>query len=118
MRLPQRITRVGAVAILLCRNRGPGSVRKFLVIRRFESAATCRGSSVAFGTTALSANGGPPGVMTIVQQGSQVYELAEGKADITTGQAMSGGATTRIASVSKPFSGAILLTLASQESWR
>ncbi|MEI2729523.1 MAG: serine hydrolase domain-containing protein [Candidatus Nanopelagicales bacterium] len=114
MRLPQRITRVGAVAILLA---GTGA------LAACGSSSSSGGSSqpplageaqLRSAMTALSANGGPPGVMTIVQQGSQVYELAEGKADITSGQAMSGGATTRIASVSKPFSGAILLTLASQ----
>ena len=114
MHLPQRITRLGAVALLLA---GAGA------LTACGSSSSLGGSSqpplagesqLRAAMTALSENGGPPGVMTIVQQGSQVYELAEGKADISTGQVMSASATTRIASVSKPFSGAVLLSLAAQ----
>lgn len=64
--------------------------------------------------TQLSANGGPPGVIAIVQNGSNRYEIAEGKADVANNQPMTGGATTRIASVSKPFSGTVILSLAAQ----
>lgn len=58
--------------------------------------------------------GGPPGVVVIVQDGTNRYELVDGKADVTTGTAMTGSATSRIASISKVYSGAILLDLASE----
>ncbi len=72
MRLPQRITRVGALAILLA---GTGA------LAACGSSSSSGGSSqpplageaqLRSAMTALSDNGGPPGVMTIVQQGSQV----------------------------------------------
>ena len=64
--------------------------------------------------TALIGKDGPPGVIAVVQNGTNVYTVAEGKAEIANAQPMTATATTRIASVSKPFSGAIILSLASQ----
>lgn len=64
--------------------------------------------------TTLMSNGGPPGVAVLVQDGDNRYELFDGKADITSGAAMSGDAATRIASISKAFNGAVILSLASQ----
>lgn len=60
------------------------------------------------------ANGGPPGVAVIVQDGENRYDLFEGKADVSTGAAMSSDAATRIASISKTFNAAIILSMASQ----
>lgn len=62
----------------------------------------------------LSDNGGPPGVVTIVGVGDQTYELTQGVANVSDKTAISGAATARIASVSKAFNGAVVLSLASQ----
>lgn len=62
----------------------------------------------------LTANGGPPGAVLVIQTNGAPVVLTSGSADVSTSQAMNPAATTRIASVSKPYSGAILLKLASQ----
>lgn len=63
--------------------------------------------------TTLISGGGPPGVLAVIQNGDQRYEVAEGKSNVTSGAPMSGDAAARIASVSKAYNGAILLSLAS-----
>ena len=50
--------------------------------------------------TALIGKDGPPGVIAVVQNGTNVYTVAEGKAEIANAQPMTATATTRIASVS------------------
>lgn len=62
----------------------------------------------------LTANGGPPGAVLVIQTSGEPTVLTSGSADVGTNQSMSADASTRIASVSKPYSGAILVRLASQ----
>ncbi|MGV1037411.1 MAG: serine hydrolase domain-containing protein [Candidatus Nanopelagicales bacterium] len=64
--------------------------------------------------TELMAGDGPPGVIAVIQNGDQRYEVAEGKANVSSGAAMSGDSSIRIASVSKAYNGAIVLSLASK----
>lgn len=64
--------------------------------------------------SSLTSAGGPLGVVVIVQDGTNRYELTDGKADVSTGGAMTTSATSRIASISKAFNGAIILKLASE----
>lgn len=63
---------------------------------------------------ALTADGKVPGVIAVVQTPDQSGVLTEGKANLTTGAAMTPDAALRIASVSKAFNGAVILSLVSQ----
>lgn len=83
-----------------------------------SSTATSQNSAPAPGGDALrsaleqlTVDGGAPGALALVQTPDGVFTEAAGTSDIATGAAMSETATTRIASVSKAFSGAVLLAL-------
>ena len=58
--------------------------------------------------------GGPPGVVSVVQRGSQRQVFRHGVANRATGQGISLQDRWRIASVSKAFSGAVALQLVAQ----
>ena len=70
--------------------------------------------SIRSSMTKLLSGDGPPGVIAVIQNGDQRYEVAEGKANVSSGALMSGDASIRIASVSKAYNGAIVLSLASK----
>lgn len=59
----------------------------------------------------LTEQGGPPGVITVIQTGSDRREIGVGVANTQTRQPMTGDATMRIASISKAFNGAVILSL-------
>lgn len=59
----------------------------------------------------VAAPGGPPGVVAVVQRGSQRIVLKHGVADRSPRRSIALGDHWRIASVSKAFSGAVALTL-------
>jgi D-alanyl-D-alanine carboxypeptidase len=59
----------------------------------------------------LTEPGGPPGVITVIQSGSDRREIGVGVANTSTNQPMTGDATMRIASISKAFNGAVILSL-------
>lgn len=59
----------------------------------------------------LTSPGGPPGVITVIQTGADRREIGVGLANIEANQPMTGAATTRIASISKAFNGAVILSL-------
>jgi D-alanyl-D-alanine carboxypeptidase len=56
---------------------------------------------------------GPPGIIVVVQHGSQSTTIAAGVADLTTKQPITGTDEMRLASVSKAYSGAAALALVS-----
>lgn len=62
----------------------------------------------------LTADGNVPGVIAVIQTPEQTGVLTEGKADVTSGAPMAPDAALRIASISKAFNGAIILSLVSQ----
>lgn len=63
---------------------------------------------------ALVKGDGPPGVIVVMQQGDDRTVVAQGTADLATGSAMTPDAVARIASVSKAYSGAVVLALVEQ----
>jgi len=62
----------------------------------------------------VAGEGGPPGAIAVVQRGSQRRVHAAGVADLAGHAALRPWQRMRIASVSKAFSGAVALNLASQ----
>ncbi len=62
----------------------------------------------------VAAAGGPPGIVVVVQRPGDVDTHTAGVADVTTGRAPNADDHTRIASVSKAFSGAAALALVSR----
>jgi D-alanyl-D-alanine carboxypeptidase len=62
----------------------------------------------------VAESGGPPGIVVVVQRRGDIGVHVQGVADVTTGQAATADDHTRIASVSKAFSGAAALSLVSQ----
>ena len=68
-------------------------------------------AAVRTAMTSLTDPGGPPGVITIIQSGADRREIGVGVANTQTNQSMTGDATMRIASISKAFNGAVILSL-------
>lgn len=64
--------------------------------------------------TQLTSDGKVPGVIAVIQTPDQTSVVTEGKADLASGAAMTPSASTRIASISKAFNGAVVLSLVSQ----
>ncbi len=95
-----------AALLTACGSSGTGSSA--------SSAPVPGESAVRTAMTDLTASGAVPGVIAVVQTPDQRSVITVGKADLGNGAAMTDSATTRIASISKAFSGAVLLSLASQ----
>lgn len=62
----------------------------------------------------LTSDGKVPGVIAVIQTPDQTNVVTEGKANLASGAAMTPSASTRIASISKAFNGAVILSLVSQ----
>jgi D-alanyl-D-alanine carboxypeptidase len=61
--------------------------------------------------TLVAMPGGPPGAIAVVQVGGSTQVVTAGVGDVSSKQAVTSADTTRIASVSKAFNGAIVLAL-------
>ncbi len=81
------------------------------------SAATTSTAQTAFATAVkklVTMSGGPPGAVAVVQVGKRTTVTSAGLAEVSTSTAPTATDTVRIASVSKAYSGAVVLALVSK----
>lgn len=83
-----------------------------------ESVSTTSEPAVRTAAEALTTGGAVPGVVVVIQSDDNKREVAVGSSELSSGAPMSGSLPFRIASVSKAFSGAVVLQLVSDGKLR